>query len=189
MIPFYEPLSPNPPLLRWNLNTSQTKEQKRRSDWCEIHTLMRRSDWCEQHTTICTLTQMLFLFKKKKKKLKNEAEISTRAFPLESPSKKPAIILKTLTGKLFETRLMSSAQAWSMEKKHVCVGETGIGSRQQVCPGNYRIKLSLDSITSFDCSTSHLQRQPCQCFLHEQLWEISPNHKKVVTISLSADWK
>ena len=119
MIPFYEPLSPNPPLLRWNLNTSQTKEQKRRSDWCEIHTLMRRSDWCEQHTTICTLTQMLFLFKKKKK-LKNEAGISTRAFPLESPSKKPAIILKTLTGKLFETRLMSSAQAWSMKKARMC---------------------------------------------------------------------
>ena len=50
MIPFYEPLSLNPPLLRWNLNTSQTKEQKRRSDWCEMHTLMRRSDWCEIHT-------------------------------------------------------------------------------------------------------------------------------------------
>ena len=50
MIPFCEPLSPNLPLLRRNLNTSQTKEQKRRSDWCEIHTLMRRSDWCEKHT-------------------------------------------------------------------------------------------------------------------------------------------
>ena len=33
-----------------NLNTSQTKEQKQHSDWCEIHTLMRRSDWCEIHT-------------------------------------------------------------------------------------------------------------------------------------------
>ena len=33
MIPFYEPLSANPPLLCWNLNTSQTKELKRRSDW------------------------------------------------------------------------------------------------------------------------------------------------------------
>ena len=42
MISFYEPLSQNPPLLRWNLNTSQTKEQRRRSDWCEIHTFIRR---------------------------------------------------------------------------------------------------------------------------------------------------
>ena len=47
MIPFYQPLSPNPPLLYWNFNTFQTKDQKRRSDWCEIYTLMRRSDWCE----------------------------------------------------------------------------------------------------------------------------------------------
>ena len=29
---------------------------KRRSDWCEIHTLMGRSDWCKQYTTLCTLT-------------------------------------------------------------------------------------------------------------------------------------
>ena len=29
---------------------SKTKEQKRRSHWCEIHTLMRRSDWWEIHT-------------------------------------------------------------------------------------------------------------------------------------------
>ena len=50
MSQFYEPFSLNPALLRWNLNTSQTKEQKRRSDWCEIRTLMRRSDWCEIHT-------------------------------------------------------------------------------------------------------------------------------------------
>ena len=50
MIPFNEPLSPKPPLLRWNLNTSQAKKQKRRSDWREIHTLMRWSDWCEIHT-------------------------------------------------------------------------------------------------------------------------------------------
>ena len=50
MSPFYEPFSLNPALLRWNLNTSQTKEQKRRSDWCEIRTLMRPSDWCEIHT-------------------------------------------------------------------------------------------------------------------------------------------
>ena len=27
MIPFYQSLSPNPPLLCWNFNTSQTKEQ------------------------------------------------------------------------------------------------------------------------------------------------------------------
>ena len=39
MIQFYKPLSPNLPLLLWNLNTSQTKEQKQQSDWCKIHTL------------------------------------------------------------------------------------------------------------------------------------------------------
>ena len=39
MIQFYKPLSLNPPLLLWNLNTSQTKEQKQQSDWCKIHTL------------------------------------------------------------------------------------------------------------------------------------------------------
>ena len=49
MIPFNGPLSPNPVLIRQNLNTSQTKQQKRRSDRCEIHALMRRSDKCEIH--------------------------------------------------------------------------------------------------------------------------------------------
>ena len=52
MTPFSEPLSPNPALLGRNLNTSQTKEQKRRFDWCEINTVTRRSDWCEIHTLI-----------------------------------------------------------------------------------------------------------------------------------------
>ena len=46
MIPFYQSLSPNPPLLCWNFNLSNERT-KRLSDWCEICTLMRRSDWCE----------------------------------------------------------------------------------------------------------------------------------------------
>ena len=50
----------NPTLILWNLNTSQTKEQKRHSDWCKIHTLIWRSDWCQIHIPLYMLTYSFF---------------------------------------------------------------------------------------------------------------------------------
>ena len=62
-------------LIRWNLNTSKTKEQKRRSAWLvrDVYlnaviwlvrdTYPKRSDWCEQHTTLYANIYIFFLFK------------------------------------------------------------------------------------------------------------------------------
>ena len=63
-------------LIRWNLNTSKTKEQKRRSAWLvrDVYlnaviwlvrdTYPKRSDWCEQHTTLYANIYIYFFFLK-----------------------------------------------------------------------------------------------------------------------------
>ena len=38
------------PITSLKLKQLSNQRIKRRSDWCEIHTLMRRSDYCEIHT-------------------------------------------------------------------------------------------------------------------------------------------
>ena len=38
------------PITSLNFEHLLNQRKKRRSEWCEIHSLMRRSDWCEIHT-------------------------------------------------------------------------------------------------------------------------------------------